>query len=81
MMAIDVATETRVDVARAPTPLQGVEEQGRGGLATSDVARAPTPLQCVEVQDRGGLATSGGDVARASTPLRSYFIFDTINKP
>ena len=55
--------------------------QGRGGLATSDVARAPTPLQCVEVQDRGGLATSGGDVARASTPLRSYFIFDTINKP
>lgn len=33
------------DVARAPTPLQGVEEQGRGGLATSDVARAPSPLQ------------------------------------
>ena len=33
------------DVARAPTPLQGVEEQGRGSLATSDVARAPSPLQ------------------------------------
>ena len=39
------------DVARAPSPLQGVEEQGRGGLATSgglttpDVARAPSPLR------------------------------------
>ncbi len=32
-------------------------------------------------QGRGGLATSGGDVARAPTPLQSHFIFDTINKP
>jgi len=39
-----------VDVARAPSPLQGVVEQGRGGLATSgvDVARAPSPLQTVD---------------------------------
>ena len=32
----------------------------------------------LEVQGRGGLATSGGDVARAPTPLRGNFIFDTI---
>ena len=37
------------DVARAPTPLQGVEVQGRGGLATSGGDATP-----------GGLATSGG---------------------
>lgn len=28
-----------------------------------------------------GLATSGGDVARAPTPLRGNFIFDTIYMP
>ena len=41
----------------------------------------------LEVQGRGGLATSGGlatpggDVARAPTPLRGHFIFDTIYTP
>ena len=45
---VDVARAT--DVARAPTPLQGVEVQGRGGLATSGGSE----------QGRGGLATSGG---------------------
>ncbi len=34
----------------------------------------------LEGQGRGGLATPGGrtDVARAPTPLRGNFIFDTI---
>ena len=45
---VDVARAT--DVARAPTPLRGVEVQGRGGLATSGGSE----------QGRGGLATSGG---------------------
>ena len=70
---VDVARAT--DVARAPTPLQGVEVQGRGGLATSGG----------NVQGRGGLATPNGlatpDVARAPSPLRDHFIFDTIYTP
>ena len=54
---VDVARAT--DVARAPTPLQGVEVQGRGGLATSGGDATPAP------QGRGGLATSGGDATPA----------------
>ena len=45
------ADEARaLDVARAPSPLQGGSEQGRGGLATSDSG----------AQGRGDLATSTG---------------------
>lgn len=35
----------------------------------------------LEVEGRGDLATPGGDVARAPTPLRGNFIFDTIYTP
>ena len=58
---VDVARAT--DVARAPTPLRGVEVQGRGGLATSGVevqGRGGLATSGVEAQGRGGLATSGG---------------------
>ena len=52
-----LARHFAADVARAPSPLQGV---------APDVARAPSPLQARRVpQGRGGLATPGGDVASA----------------
>ena len=34
-LAAKNAKIAKAGVARAPSPLQGVEEQGRGGLATS----------------------------------------------